>query len=778
MTRSGPHSLRTAYAVYAMCWCFLSWPWLSGQVTIPYDAKALFQAQLQFLATALHSGQSPFWNPYTFVGFPQISDPQSLIFSPALILAYLIEAPGYNILDCYVMLLLGAGGAAILTLCLDKQWHPGAGVAAGIAFAFGGSAAWRIQHIGHIQSYAFFAIALWSMSRALDRRSMPWGVAGGFATGLMLVEPDQVALLGCYSLGLYCIGHVLTAPRPRETLASTWRPMLVSTVSCLAVAGIPIALTYLFLQQSNRPIVEFAEAARGSLHPASMLTFVVADLFGALDPTVDYWGPYSTHWNKNELTLSQNMCQIYSGALPALLLLTLGIIRGHLLDRNIRVFTLLMVLSIIYAVGAYTPGYFAFYNVVPGVRAFRRPVDGTFLFGAMVSLVSGYLLHVWLTGSFRSISDTRKICEVGIVAGAVIIGAIVAIDLQKADVAWRPIMLAAAWLIAAALLLLLPDPWIKSGSTAMIALPALFLSLDLRVNNAANRSTGVSANQVADVLKTDTANETITFLKSNIRRSPGSPWRDRVELLGLGFDWQNCSSVHKLENTLGYNPFRIGLVSRALGARDYNVGVDQRTFTPLFPSYRSVLADLLGMRFIASAAPLESIDPYLRPGDLKLVRHTSDAYIYENSRVLPRAILVHEALSADFESIIGGGRWPVYDPHRTVLLSPDEAQLLKAFGATDVHRAAIASDDAVSIERYDHTLIEIKVTAKQSGLLVINDIWHPWWFASVDGQDARLIQANAIFRAVPVPAGSHTVRLEFRPLEGMWHELRRRVRSR
>ena len=34
--------------------------------------------QLQFLANAFHSGQSPFWNPSTFVGVPQIADPQSL----------------------------------------------------------------------------------------------------------------------------------------------------------------------------------------------------------------------------------------------------------------------------------------------------------------------------------------------------------------------------------------------------------------------------------------------------------------------------------------------------------------------------------------------------------------------------------------------------------------------------------------------------------------------------------------------------------------------------
>ena len=73
---------------FAAAWLLLCAPWLSGRVTIPYDAKAHFQAQIQFLAQALHNGQSPFWAPHVFAGTPQIADPQSLIFSPAILLAW------------------------------------------------------------------------------------------------------------------------------------------------------------------------------------------------------------------------------------------------------------------------------------------------------------------------------------------------------------------------------------------------------------------------------------------------------------------------------------------------------------------------------------------------------------------------------------------------------------------------------------------------------------------------------------------------------------------
>jgi hypothetical protein len=775
MTPRDPRSERLAIAVFACSWLYLAFPWLSGRVTIPYDAKALFQAQLQFLATALHSGQSPFWNPYTFAGFPQISDPQSLIFSPAVLIAYLVETPSYGMLDVYVMALLGAGGLAMLMLCLDKGWHPGAAVVAAIAFSFGGSAAWRVQHIGHIQGYVFFIIALWCFLRALDHRSAKWGLAAGLAAGVMLAEPNQVALLGSYGLTIVYVAHLQSAVSIRTEILQTWRPVLAAVAGSLALATIPVALAYLFLQQSNRPSIAFAEAARGSLHPVSLLTFLVADLFGALDPLIDYWGPYSAHWNKDELTLSQNMSQIYSGILPALALATIGFVRGHIFDRGVRVYGVLAAISIVYALGAYTPAYYALHNFIPGVRSFRRPVDATFMFGAMVAVLSGYFVHLWLTNQIRCTSTRDRAAEILIVAGAMAAACGVAVLAGSFKVAIWPLLTTLFWVALCVLLLRNSERWMRGRTSAMIVIPALFLSVDLSIHNAANSSTGVNAAEIADVLQPQTKNKTIAFLKSKIRSGTGTAWRDRVELLGLGFDWQNCSEVHRIESTLGYNPFRIGLVSQALGARDYNVGADQRTFSPLFPSYRSKLADMIGMRFIASGAPLESIDATLKPSDLKLVARTGDAFIYENPRALPRTFLVGAAAGADFDTILRTGRWPDFDPRTTVLLQSGQVQLLQRFAAQQDQAPQPSTENGATIVRYDNAVIEVRTIANDAKMLVLNDIWHPWWFASVDGVEASLVQANGIFRAAPVPPGSHVVRFEFRPFYGAWRDAARRV---
>ncbi|MGD9540257.1 MAG: hypothetical protein AB7V61_04905, partial [Methylocystis sp.] len=169
-------------ALFVACALALAFPWLSGRVTIPWDAKAHFYPQFVFLAHALHSGQSPFWTPNVFAGMPQIADPQSLIFSPFFLLAAaLFPEPSFVLADALVFAMLAMGGLALLAYFHDRGWSAAGGLLAALAFAFGGSAAWRLQHVGQIMSLSWLAVTLWLLARALDRRSALYGAAAGVA---------------------------------------------------------------------------------------------------------------------------------------------------------------------------------------------------------------------------------------------------------------------------------------------------------------------------------------------------------------------------------------------------------------------------------------------------------------------------------------------------------------------------------------------------------------------------------------------------------------------
>jgi hypothetical protein len=162
--------------------------------------------------------------------------------------------------------------------------------------------------------------------------------------------------------------------------------------------------------------------------------------------------------------------------------------------------------------------------------------------------------------------------------------------------------------------------------------------------------------------------------------------------------------------------------------------------------------------------PIETIDPALKPGDVNLVGRTRDAYVYENPRALPRVLLATQWQKADFAKLLGDGVWPQFDPRRTVLLE-------------EVPANAPTGGEAGSarILRYDNTDIEIEADAPSGGFVVLNDVWHPWWRATVNGKPAEILKANVLFRAVIVPPGKHVVRFTFHPFAGAVAELRARV---
>ena len=161
---------RFSLVLFLLASLYLAWPWLSGQVTIPWDSKAHFQPQIAFLAHALHSGQSPFWTPNVFAGMPQIADPQSLIFSPPyLLLAALVPEPSFQQADAVAFAMMTLGGLAWMLYFRDRGWRAAGGLVAALAFAYGGSAAWRLQHTGQILSLSWFPLAFWALNRALDR---------------------------------------------------------------------------------------------------------------------------------------------------------------------------------------------------------------------------------------------------------------------------------------------------------------------------------------------------------------------------------------------------------------------------------------------------------------------------------------------------------------------------------------------------------------------------------------------------------------------------------
>jgi hypothetical protein len=122
------------------------------------------------------------------------------------------------------------------------------------------------------------------------------------------------------------------------------------------------------------------------------------------------------------------------------------------------------------------------------------------------------------------------------------------------------------------------------------------------------------------------------------------------------------------------------------------------------------------------------------------------------------AWLAHSAAEAR-QAILGGG----LDLEQYVVL--EGLDTLPEEDCQAVQPASPGEDGllevAVTGQSANHT--ELSITVASPGWLVIPRVWYPGWRAWVDGQPAALLRANYLFSAVRVPAGSHFIRLAYRP---------------
>lgn len=729
-------------------------PWLIGGVTIPWDAKAHFQPQFVFLAHALHSGQSPFWTPNVFAGMPQIADPQSLIFSPFfLIAAALFPDPSFRLEDAIIFAMLIMGGLAVLAYFQDRGWSAAGGLVASLIYALGGSAAWRIQHTGQVMSYSWIPVALWLLARAMDRRTIGLGIATGFMASFLLLGRDQVAFLGLIFLASYTFYRCYTDDAP---IITALNPLLSAALVGVLLTLTPLVLTYELASISNRPEIDILEAYKGSLPPGSFLTLVSANIFGTNGLLEKFWGPPSSAFGTQDIFLARNMTNVYIGQL-GLFVLVFAVWARCFIEKEIRLFFGMLVFFILYALGRYTPAFNVFYHI-PGVDLWRRPADATFLLNFIFSILAGYGVYMIECGKIKLSFQILAVLLVFLFGAAIFVSAIknqLAVALPAIGVSF---LLA---LVAIGLLLSIDNKKVKGP--AQLVLIAFLVTTDLFIGNGPNESTALPSENF-EILRSDSQNPALKFIRDKLKENNQPDRRDRVELAAIDFHWPNASMVHGLDHDFGYNPIRLKVVVEATGAIDHLALPEHREFSKLYPKYRSPLTDMLGLRFIATGVPVEQIDKNYKSGDFVELEQIGKIHIYENKNAFPRAQIVNCALSVNFARMIDSGDWPEADYRETVLL--EEPPLCHP------HKNLPPDSMRAEIVSYENDDVLIKTTAPVGGgWLVLYDVWHPWWRATVDDAPAPILRANVMFRAVEIPEGAHQVRFHFHPVLGAFKQL-------
>jgi Bacterial membrane protein YfhO len=231
----------------------------------------------------------------------------------------------------------------------------------------------------------------------------------------------------------------------------------------------------------------------------------------------------------------------------------------------------------------------------------------------------------------------------------------------------------------------------------------------------------------------------------------------------------------------GYNPMDI------LRYKEYLqfIGDEDRPLVPLrdtltypvmgdLPAiHNKPLADLLGVRYLMQPSEwsvegagwrqyAEDASPtvpgFLPEGQQKLPPYT----VWENTTALPRAFVVSEAMVLPADRPEALRALKETDFRRRVLLEGIDAD---ATIATSTEDSATASSThrPVVVRAYRPNRVALSVPDGSAGYLVLTDIWYPGWECTIDGQPARILRANYLFRAVELPAGPHDVVFTFVP---------------
>jgi hypothetical protein len=169
--------------------------------------------------------------------------------------------------------------------------------------------------------------------------------------------------------------------------------------------------------------------------------------------------------------------------------------------------------------------------------------------------------------------------------------------------------------------------------------------------------------------------------------------------------------------------------------------------------------DLMNTRYVVAQGLLPGMTPVFADSARGLV-------VLENPTAVPRAFFVGQTevvpSAADTWARL---RSAAFDP-RAVALLPEA---IPDFQPTPLDSASTA---IATLRAYGPREIVLEVETDAPRLLVMSEVYYPaGWTATLDDQPVPIYRANYLLRAVPVPAGRHTLTMRFEPKShsrGLW----------
>ena len=677
------------------------------------DITAQFSFWRSFFGATVQNNEGiPLWNPFVFSGTPFIGNPQAEIFCPFVWPFLLFNSDLLFGWLCILEIFLLGAFTFIFARSLNLSKY--ASLFSAVTFMFSGTVILRIYagHLSILDTLVWFPLVLLFYERSFTHNRIINGGCAGIAMALMLIGGSfQIALYGIFVCFAYLIVRTFffTAPESvKDKIQQFALVVFVSIVICVAVSAVQVLPIWEFSQISNRGGgVSNSFSAAFSLPPMTLDTIIFPDAYGnplgpvspiIVNPPVSYW----------ELGL-------YLG-IPPLLFGAIALVFRQ--NRQVLLFLILALFSLLFSFGSFFPLYGLFYQLIPGFSMFRIPSRMLFVFTFSLAIIAGFGIDA-VFNQRASIKNRfvsffgRPVNNLICVCIAAVCTCIIAVSLLNPIIEQKyvsPLFFGLITFIAA---FCLAPVFLKNNTTEKKRIDILkiviiaILVIDLFMFGMRFIDTKSPAEVFKNpgfvpVIKNETEpyfriyDET-DLLNQNIA------YRNNLYLIN-GYDptylkeYQSFFIQSQSENYSGYYWWMQGAV-----IKDFDI------------------LQRLNVRYIITNRKYDS--DFHIPG-LQRVYDDNSVRVYRFNVTYPRAYLIPET---EFGN---------YTP---VSLQPAQ------------------------IERYSPDAITVNVTINDPGYLVLSEVYYPGWSAQDNGKSADIVRYHEIFRAIHLDPGPHQVSFSYFP---------------
>ncbi len=756
------------------------YPFLSAMTThvVGDDSLEVNFPFLTFEKEVLKEGHFPFWNPYVQAGTPDFAAPFYDFFYPLHWLIFLFPVGmGINV----SFLIHGAfGWLGAYLFFRTFAASPAATVAAWLYML--SAPVLHFPQSGYLGTfYSVIALpwCLWLIEQSLAASrpwtSRAWSMTAGVLLAMCLGEVASYALLFEFLPVL-----IFTACRPASC------PRRLSALTLLGISAVIVSLVrmwpwYLLALETHRSgaAADLSFSAAGSVHPLFLLNFLAPNFLPPTTATgLTIRGYNAVPW------------PIAFGLVP---LVAMG--RAIWSKPHGRFFTILYLAAVSLVFGIYSPVFLLCFYFLPGFSVTTHPNIYTWLAAFAACGIIAMVLNGEAPGAFR----IRRVAVAAAIAAAIALACLVLMPVESklleyflehraafspGNVVRQAVDTVKSLSISQAVSVLTAYGGNLRVGRGLWALGwiAAFIAISRR-RASSLRIAALTVLLGADLLfhplpKWQMRRPADYFPETQIHRHlaemSAAPGAEPFRIYPAGGPYNtpffkfNQGCIHRIESIKGETAFLLknagGYFNRIQG---WPLSVKKRYAQVYGTMVRtdSRLLDLLNVKYVLSDTPIAD-------RDLRQVESADGLYLYENSRVLPRAFFSRSVRSeSSLEDVFSRIESDSYDPHEVLYcIAPADPQPGQSADKTSVRDTDLIG--SIVVRRQGPNALKLTVDSPKGGWVCVGEPYVPGWTAVLeDGTRLTPTVVNGLFPAYWMPAGSHAAVVYYVPRgfeQGLW----------